>query len=373
LAEKKGEALAWVEKAMNEVKISSLQMAQLKVIRFLAELDPSHFNENAQQDFESTLRWLDVHRSDFIDYDTFTSQFMLYVSGEFLRAGDAATAALLLSKNKRDMGMDRVSGLAHGAVDLLVMKGQTRDIERIIRLLKTGKSSGWEKFLLKGCSFSIDGLYDLEGTWFIHHDQLDSAYSCFSKVDEKYWENEANRSRLNMDPFYVDNVENHYNKGFDTVDYHNKAKYVKRMLELKHNVAMKKNTAQSCYLLGNAYYNMTWFGNSWAMMKFSWHVYGAYNAEKNSLNDVYCGCRRAEDYYLTGLKSARDDSTAAICALMAGICERNRKVYRTGSTGKVDFLRNKYRDVVLQRFGSADVFDSFRECSFLEEYQERLR
>ena len=98
-----------------------------------------------------------------------------------------------------------------------------------------------------------------------------------------------------------------------------KHSFTKRMLELEKELKTNpKNRAENYYVLANAYYNMTYFGNSWMLVDF----YRSHISESYSPN--YIDCSKAEDYYLKAMTISSDKEFQARCLFMAAKCEQNR-------------------------------------------------
>ncbi|HRF79619.1 MAG TPA: hypothetical protein PL070_05990, partial [Flavobacteriales bacterium] len=88
-----------------------------------------------------------------------------------------------------------------------------------------------------------------------------------------------------------------------------------------------KKRALNNYLLGNAYFNMTWYGKYWGLSRIAWSIHdmsGWYEPEYNTPgDDDYYGCARAKEHYLAAMEAATDPVLKAMACMMAEQCEYN--------------------------------------------------
>ena len=104
-----------------------------------------------------------------------------------------------------------------------------------------------------------------------------------------------------------------------TVKLYTKCSFAKRMLELEKEVkTTTQNRAENYFLLANAYYNLTYFGNSWMIIDFYRSYYDNY------YDPNYLDCSKAEEYYLKAMTVSNKKEFKAKCLFMAAKCEQNR-------------------------------------------------
>jgi hypothetical protein len=100
---------------------------------------------------------------------------------------------------------------------------------------------------------------------------------------------------------------------------YNKRTFAQRMKLLENDIKISPdNRAETYFLLANAYYNMTYFGNSWMIVDF----YRSYRSDWYSPN--FLDCSKAESYYLKAMTLSNDNEFQAKCVFMAAKCEQNR-------------------------------------------------
>ncbi|MFI5149229.1 MAG: hypothetical protein ACHQRM_05810 [Bacteroidia bacterium] len=355
---------------------SSRFQAQIKVLSLVADansqagIDPD-FRNRVMDD----LYWIDSHKDLVFEYPTFRAQLLLFLSSKFINNSDVATGVMLLTKNIRPIGMIPNHMVIYTWEDMLHEKGKPKDYDRLISLLNKKNKTPFEKYFISDSCMQISRLLDGKGTYYVLQDKLDSAYSCFKKIDPAFWEQGAYGAYMNVNPFYIDQAEAHKRNKHDSLKYNNKARYVGRMLELRKEIETGINAGKNAYLLGNAYYSMTWYGNSWLMSRKYWsssELNGWEQEEANTFGRVYYGCSRAERCYLQAMYASKDNQMASLSAFMASICRRNSAMYGHACSKNHDkefkFKTNYWLSYILTNYKDKSYFEDFRECKTLESY-----
>lgn len=177
-------------------------------------------------------------------------------------------------------------------------------------------------------------LYDLLGTKYIRKNKLQLALVNFNKVDKTYldgnqaaWERVENYGDVfDKNPFYQikytpdfipikDNIKlNKYTVTKQLI------KYIKRAENVK-----EKDRDYYYFLVANCYYNMTQYGNSWMMRRYSWS--SSYATSVVEDEKEFRECNYARHYYELALKNAKTDKFKALCIRMIALCDTNRADY----------------------------------------------
>ena len=97
---------------------------------------------------------------------------------------------------------------------------------------------------------------------------------------------------------------------------------MERLIELQKQAESrdKKLSAKANYLLGNAFYNMSYYGNSWMMVSYWWSVSDIYKEGK--VNKNYFSLETAKAYYKKAMEASPTPSFAALNLRLMGICEK---------------------------------------------------
>ena len=160
---------------------------------------------------------------------------------------------------------------------------------------------------------------------------------------------------------------------------------LKKMLELKKEIAQDKKVYQNAILMANAFYSISYYGNG--RVYFEGDINGGYyiNAEdipghcKNMLLDM----KQAEYYYKLALKNAKSDEQKAKCWFMLSKCERNTfynsQYYGIGEnklelTENKDFVEFEGFKQLDENFSKTKYFkEVIAECGYFRTYSENKK
>lgn len=151
-------------------------------------------------------------------------------------------------------------------------------------------------------------LQDIKGTLLMRDpDQLDAALAIFESLPDSF-DFELMHNPFNMD--IQDCVWDCYTR--TTAKYTRKS-FVRKLIEMKE-LADRTHSPTDYYLLGNAYYNMTYFGPAYYLMNYY---------RSGSMYTGYYDCQAALDFYDKAMKYAPSDEFAAKACFMAAKAEQN--------------------------------------------------
>lgn len=173
--------------------------------------------------------------------------------------------------------------------------------------------SDFETFLVDNFCYSEKEITEMVGTYYISKYMFSEAISIMHPIREKL-------EYLPADPFNM-NIKDCHRCDAKSLNekLYNKRTFAQRMKHLENEIKINPdNRAETYFLLANAYYNMTYFGNSWMIADF----YRSYRSDWYSPNIL--DCSKAESYYLKAMTLSNDDEFQAKCVFMAAKCEQNR-------------------------------------------------
>lgn len=193
-------------------------------------------------------------------------------------------------------------------------------IEEYINFLRQDHSDNFYSWIQERTTNEMNRLYDLLGTKYIRLNKLTEAKESFSKVEKSFYETYPFSTYLNANPFYADFYSSHAKTKGDTVRYSKPEitellmKYIKES-ENSNN----KNRDYYAFLVGNCYYNMSHFGNSWMMRRYYWTI----NDDIRGLEDdlEYFKNDLAIEFYQKAAKLSNNKKFSALCLRMAVKCE----------------------------------------------------
>ena len=174
----------------------------------------------------------------------------------------------------------------------------------------------------------LHGLLELKGALLLGQNKLADAYEVFKQIPEsEQWKSNTDpfSSRIN-DCIMCD-------EDMKSQNTYNHLSLVKELMMYEQKLKSDpQHAAEYHYLLGNAYYNITYFGNAGEALTFqrnnsrmSYFGEKKYAKEWKSKPDM--DCSRAQLHYVEAMKlaeTAGNPEFAAECCFMAAKCEQNK-------------------------------------------------
>lgn len=329
------------------------------------------------------------HASDLTpDSGTLLDQLHLYLGKKLIARGEMAEGAFLLARSGRAYSSP-VSLWGANARHVVFEQAVPADYDRMIALLDKPDKTPFERYLagtdeqedahytrqrIGDAGLTREKLLDYKATLFVREGMLEEAAAVFLQIPDAFWEGYPYAMFADDDPFVVNIEDPHnYNKT-DRVRY-NKRTIVERMIRLQREADRDPSKrALNHYLLGNAYYNMSWHGKYWIMSHIGWSIW-----EMSAVRDRgvgrpddgdYYGCYRARHHYQVALKEANDPVLQAMACRMAEECERNWRAF-TGEGGK-DETENPFLAQLTSR-KSQEAYRAIEDCSGYADFVARFR
>ncbi|WP_418264214.1 hypothetical protein [Flavobacterium faecale] len=223
----------------------------------------------------------------------------------------------------------------HNYFDYLDFVYPANELQIIINRIKRGDLSEFQKNIYQSILKDRETLTDLLGTKYIRENQLTKAYITFKSLGDKYWDE-------NYNPW--ERGKNSYYEGFDQNPFYDfkytknfikhKEKFIVTKLSITKQLIKYKNLANNLktkdrdyyyFLLGNCYYNMSDYGNSWLMRRYFnsssyWDEYinESYIDEIEFRNKI-----KAVTYYRLAFQNAKTPKFKALCLRMMDYAEKH--------------------------------------------------
>ncbi len=233
----------------------------------------------------------------------------------------------------------------------------------------------YEKELLKrlGDGDHKDELLHIKGTGLLARNLLPEAIKVLQQISEGY-RSSSESFQLDADPFRLvtRDIINCEECG---AGKYNKLTFAEALLDLQKKAISEPNKAAEYNLLiGNAYYNTTYFGAAWNAKDFyrsgsSWYSLGErsewYTFTVESFDEVV-DMGLAKDHFRKALAASKDKETAALAAFMIAKCEQN-ELYMNPDGPYVDYisglelLKSAYRKTQVGK-------DLIKECKYLRDF-----
>ena len=282
---------------------------RMKILEIYSRVDEvKEINSLFESELVADLKWLlSLNKRHADEAFKWT---MLVLSDKYLAQEDTAKQQLCLGQ--------KLSSASYGnSVMYLDYKSSPARVplDKLVSFLQDDyRYSDFDKFLLGNFCYTRKDIYEIRGTLELSKDNFEDAILWnFSNIKTEL-------DYLPADPFSMNlrDCQDCDAKALVTKLY-TKFSFAIRMRNLEGELKTnKENKAENYFLLANAYYNLTYFGNSWMIVDF----YRSRVADSWSPN--FLDCSKAEDYYLKAMTLSNDKEFQARCVFMAAKCEQNR-------------------------------------------------
>ncbi len=336
---------------------------------------------------------------------------LVYLGRMALKMGDVTNACLLLSGTYKPWGEYR-TGDVKSAYFILNEYATEKDFDKLLSILKKKSKTEYENYFCRIRTYftgnysvnalddydegkndyywNINKVLDLKGTFFVNNDNLEKEFDVFKQIPDSFWIESDNlyADYLTGDPFDLNIYDTHqYNDDSSYPDNPNKKQFIEKLIEYKNKLSKETNPeskSKLCYIIGNAYYSMSYYGKFWLMSKLWWGRYELeYLQQKTSLFDLnYYGTIRAKSYYQKAFDLTKNPEKAAFYCMYLSNCENNRlsflsylKYMKSNDDGYFRYTPDDFIfiDILKQRKGSEKFYSAFiKECPLYIDFKNRL-
>ncbi len=205
-------------------------------------------------------------------------------------------------------------------IDTIVSYANNNWVQKFIDLMNKSNKTPFEKTVLRYYPHTLDELYYHQAASLVYDENIDKAIALMGKAIK------TSKDTLPGNPFNARLNDCH------DCDHaaHQKQKFtaltfLKTLQKIKADLAAGTDSYRHAWLLANAYYNITYYGN----------------ARQFYEDDVFKGIdinaqKIPEKYYLLARKYAQTDEQKAKCTFMASKCERNEYYNNTFGGGSLN-------------------------------------
>ncbi len=254
-----------------------------------------------------------------------------------------------------------------------------QQVENFANIANSKTKSPLEAFLLADFETDSNRLIDLMGTMELRNGNLADALKYYQKIPKNFWsENYDYTIYLDKNLFHNYKVYFRQDAPERNTDFFNKAILVQTLMsEIEFYKAEKdtKKKAERAFWLGNAYYNLSYFGKHWYAVCYGKSVYGnsvIYTEHNSEVNANYKTCSEALKYYEEAIKLHSDvEKKAEITFLCAGIKHEvdtyfdSMQYWEEGTQKPV--IQNIYAQNLKKNY--PEQYAEFRtECSMLKDF-----
>ncbi|OGS75841.1 MAG: hypothetical protein A3G95_00855 [Flavobacteria bacterium RIFCSPLOWO2_12_FULL_31_7] len=231
-------------------------------------------------------------------------------------------------------------------------------LEKMQTYFLENKNTAWDKLAQSLYTITLDDIYEYNGIMFAYNNQIDEAIDEFKKCKKL--------DTLYGNPFngkIMDCIDCDHNAKQKTK--YTKLTFMQKVKEIQDHVANDVETYSGNILLGNAFYNMSHYGN--ARLFYNNPIvdqYGNYIDEEYS--DMLYNNSQTEYYYKKALSVAQNDEEKAKATFLLTKIERN-KFYLSKQyvPDEVDFITFKGYKTLMQNYSNTKYYQEvINECGY---------
>ncbi len=170
----------------------------------------------------------------------------------------------------------------------------------------------FDKRLIKMTGFSNDYLYMVLGRRALSEHHYAEAGDAWKHISPKVWQEEPYQTYLDVNPFSLNGQGDVNAKERVTP-----LSFATRMADLEAKVKQTPNDYESWLLLGCGTYNMSYYGNSWVLLRRSWS-----GSETINEKDDYYSYEKALFYFDKAMNRTLKPEQAAQACYLAAACQK---------------------------------------------------
>lgn len=252
-------------------------------------------------------------------------------------------------------------------------------IEQMKALLQKQHKTSFEQTMLRYYPFDMHDLYYHQSQVLTYQDKIEEAIVMMRKSESEGDVMPANPFNININDCHDCDHSIKQHKNLYAMDV------LKTMQNMKAEIKQGKNVYNNAYLLANAFYNITFYGNSRVFYQAKvMQAEGNTPFEiPNAFRSMLLSNKIAEKYYLMAANAAKTREQKARCTFMASKCERNESynlAYNKPENANSSYwdldiepvFFGKYFSVLKAQYEDTKFFEeAIKECGYLKSYNDK--
>lgn len=338
-------AEAYLSRAEASSKHDTLVTDQIHIFRLIARVNQYKPGLQAEADILKELQWLAQYNHNNSLRTAFMYDWTLkQLSAKYYNAGDTAKAVLL----SREVSADYYNSFSNSM--------------KIVDFMSKPNKTAFENYLLEIYSLSPEEIINYQAVNFFYEGKLNEAKALLDKYPD------SGETTLPADPFLIHINDCHdcdHMEGSEIV--YTLKSLLDKIMELEKSIKSSSgNSAKTYYLLANAYYNVTYFGNSRAF--YYSEIPGRDEYTWSALNPVM-DCTKAMEYYEKAMELATSKEFKAQCCFMASKCEQNLLYLNWPEDYDGDFKSGNYFRLLRDEYSKTKYYQEIiKECGYFRTF-----
>ncbi|MBK7037360.1 MAG: hypothetical protein IPI31_02745 [Bacteroidetes bacterium] len=356
----------YCKKAMENAVIQSAMWSQAKITSILNKIESlGTITKENEVIIQPDLEWLATNEGALYANKSDARRIVMYQLMKYYLAADKPVQAEMCRAN---------------AVEYydIYEQPEKAPISELFNYFTNKNNSQFDKFLAAQYPYDADDMLEIKGTLLMREGRFKEAIGIFSGMKDTLHPNMT----LPADPFVIHIYDCH---DCDFVEYpgdYTKLSLCQKIVELEGKLKKdSENKTEIQHLLGNAYYNMSYWGNAWMALDY----YRCHGCELSKVdpndsyswyyNDIY-DLDKAKYYYQLAAEGSRGKEFAALNYFMLAKCEQN-EYYRSDDFDyeNANGLKENYRtnfSIIKNEYSETEFYQkAIGECKYFDYYVNR--
>lgn len=225
-----------------------------------------------------------------------------------------------------------------------------------------------EKLAQEIYPYRKENIFELDAIREVYAGNLEGALKIFNSYPK------SGETVLPGDPFliHINDCHDCDHQAIQPVKY-TKHGFLKKVIEMMQEIQKGIKVAENSLMLGNAFYNITYFGNARVFyansITASPYVDFEYDFSKPVQNDPVYDCSIAEKYYVNAMNASSDPEFKAKACFMASKCEQNKFYVYMPDNYAGNFKAGKYFGELYEKFKDTKYYSEIlKECGYFRTY-----
>ena len=338
---------AKAEKQIPKTDVAKNQLHLLRFINTLSEID--NMSTASENLILPDLKWLYTNKSTDIRYDAAVNWSKKYIAALYTSNNNVILSEMFNPNKDFYKNNDKIE----------VMKSF---------LSKTDKTP-FEKMAESIYDIKLIDIFEYQAILFAFDNKIELAFENMQKAGSL-----ADLELLG-NPFNGNILDCHDcdHQAYQKTKY-SKKRFIEVIKIMQDKVKNGEDLYNNCLLLGNAFYNMSYFGN--ARLFYQTQIIDSYD---NYYDKIIYDCSNAKMYYQKALDAAANDEQKAKCNYMLAKCERNEYYVSNNmggwgfdSNGKPDFKAwDGFANLKAKYSATKYYKDVIRDCGYFKSYASK--
>ncbi len=345
-------------------KGDKLIMAQYKILDWTLYINElKRIDANSEQQMLTSLNWFSDLKAGkdsvpSLRFNKALSESILKISDLYKQQGDAVKANAFSSYDD--------------------FYKENNKIEQMKALLQKENKTAFEQAMLRYYPYTVNDLYYHQALVLTYQDKIDEAILMMDKTGSQGSVMPANPFNISINDCHDCDHAKKQSKDLYILDL------LKTMQNMKAEIKQGNNVYNNAYLLANAFYNITFYGNArqfYSAKIMQADVSSPYEIPA-AFREMLISNKIAEKYYLMAANNAKTKEQKAKSMFMASKCERNEsynRSYNKPESGENSWNSNiepiffgKYFSILKSQYNDTQFYkEALKECGYFRRYDDK--